>query len=88
MTKHSRRSPIVPNVNRLRNAPNGVGVNKYVRMATGAKRYTPVVRGKELRLSWTTKTRAEVYGAMILNRYVAKLAVAAKNKKAKENTDV
>ncbi len=58
--------------------PYGVTIVKRVHQATREKRYTPMIQGKELRLSWNTKTRAEIYGAMILNRYVKKLAVLTK----------
>ena len=58
--------------------PYGVTIVTYKHQATGKKRYTPMIQGKELRLSWNTKTRAEIYGAMILNRYVKKLAILAK----------
>lgn len=59
----------------LHRKPQGVSIIK--RTFVNEKRYTPVVRGKTLRLSWNTRTRAEVYGAMILDRYVKKLAILA-----------
>lgn len=60
--------------------PLGVDVVKHTHVGTREKRYTPIVRGKALRLSWKTKTHAEIYGAMILNRYVKKLKVMAELK--------
>ncbi len=60
---------------------HSVQIIKYTHPATKEKRYTPAIRGKELRLSWNTRTRAEVYGAAVLDRYIKKLAIAANREK-------
>lgn len=72
-----KKRPIVNEVSKFSKATNGVDIIKRINPATKRKRYTPVVRGKALRLSWTTRTHAEAYGSAILNRYVAKLALLA-----------
>lgn len=37
---------------------------------TGEKWYVPYIDKKPLRLSWPTKTKAEAYGSLVLERYL------------------
>lgn len=64
-----------------RHLSKDIEIIKTIRTATGEKRYTPMVLGKRLRLSWKTHTNAKRYGRMVLNRYIAKKNVQSKQNK-------
>jgi len=38
-------------------------------LATKSKSYTPIIQGKPLRISWTTKSSAIEYAKRVFNRY-------------------
>lgn len=51
------------------------GVDLIKSLVTGEKRYIPRIGQKQLRISWNTRTKAEVYANMVLVRYEKKIAV-------------
>lgn len=52
-----------------------LSIDRDKSLVTSEKRYAPKIGGKRLRISWNTRTKAEVYGNAVLVRYEKKLAV-------------
>lgn len=61
-----------------------MSVDRDKSLVTGEKRYAPKIEGKRLRLSWNTRTKAEVYGNAVLVRYEKKLAVHSAQKEKQD----